>query len=336
MATLLTPKGKPRAISTTTMKAAAIDRFGPPEVIKLHDVPMPDIEPHEVLIELYGAGVGVWDIEVRTGAWRPKGRPKFPLILGLDGAGVVAAKGSRVRNLHVGDRVWSYDWANKKGGFYAEYVAVDHDLAAPVPEHLSLLEAGAGCVTSLTAFQGIEDHLRVRKGEVVLIFGATGAVGTHAVQFANRRLAHVVATASHHRGAVLVRKLGADTVIDAREDDAPDKLRQIAPDGIDAVLALSGGDNLERLLDLVRDGGRVAWPNGVDPEPRKRRKLEMTSYDAEASPRDYARLKRAAEEIPLQVPISTVYPLADAAKAHEQLETSQVLGRIVLRIRREK
>jgi NADPH2:quinone reductase len=336
MATLLTPKGKPRAISTTTMKAAAIDRFGPPEVIKLHEVPMPDIEPHEVLIELYGAGVGVWDIEVRTGAWRPKGRPKFPLILGLDGAGVVAAKGSRVRNLHVGDRVWSYDWANKKGGFYAEYVAVDHDLAAPVPEHLSLLEAGAGCVTSLTAFEGIEDHLRVRKGEVVLIFGATGAVGTHAVQFANRRLAHVVATASHHRGAVLVRKLGADTVIDARKDDAPDKLRQIAPDGIDAVLALSGGDNLERLLDLVRDGGRVAWPNGVDPEPRKRRKLEMMSYDAEASPRDYARLKRAAEEIPLQVPINTVYPLADAAKAHEQLETSQVLGRIVLRIRREK
>lgn len=336
MATVLTPKDKPRAVSTTTMKAAAIDRFGPPEVIKLHEVPMPEIAPHEVLIALYGAGVGAWDVEVRTGAWRPKGRPKFPLILGLDGAGVVAAKGSRVRNLHVGDRVWSYDWANKKGGFYAEYVAVDHDLAATIPEHLSLLEAGAGCVTGLTAFQGIEDHLRVRKGETVLIFGATGAVGTLAVQFASRRLAHVVATASHHRGAALARKLGADTVIDARKDDAADKLSEIAPDGIDAVLALSGGENLERLLDLVSDGGRVAWPNGVDPEPRKRRKLEMTSYDAEAGPRDYARLKRAAEEIPLQVPISAIYPLADAAKAHQQLETSQVLGRIVLRIRREK
>jgi NADPH2:quinone reductase len=305
-------------------------------VIRIHEVPVPGIEPHEVLIELYGAGVGTWDIEVRTGVWRPKGRAKFPLVLGLDGAGVVAAKGSRVRNLHVGDRVWSYDWANKKGGFYAEYVAVDHDLAAAPPEHLSLLEAGAGCVTSLTAFQGIEDHLRVRKGQVVLIFGATGAVGTLAVQFANRRLAHVVATASHHRGAVLVRKLGADTVIDARKDDAPDTLREIAPDGIDAVLALAGGENLERLLDLVRDGGRVAWPNGVDPEPRKRRKLEMTSYDAEAGSRDYARLKRAAEEIPLQVPISTIYALAEAAKAHEQLENSQVLGRIVLRIRRER
>lgn len=336
MATLLTPKGKPRAVSTTTMKAAAIDKFGPPEVITIHEVPIPEIEPHEVLIELYAAGVGVWDSEMRSGTWRPKGRPKFPLILGLDGAGVVAAKGSRVRNLQVGDRVWSYDWANKKGGFYAEYVAVDHDLAAAVPEHLSLLEAGAGCVTSLTAFQGIEDHLRVRKGESVLIFGATGSVGTLAVQFANRRLAHVIATASYHRGAVLVRKLGADTIIDARKDDAADKLREIVPGGIDAVLALGGGKNLERLLDLVKDGGRVAWPNGVDPVPGKRRKLEMTPYDAEAGPKEYARLKRAAEEIPLQVPISTIYPLADAAKAHQQLETSQLLGRIVLRIRREK
>jgi NADPH:quinone reductase len=91
-----------------TMRAAAIDRFGPPSVIKLHTLPVPEPGPGEVLIAVQAAGVGVWDTSIRDGSWKPAGRTRFPLVLGVDGAGVVVARGRRVRRLAVGDRVWSY------------------------------------------------------------------------------------------------------------------------------------------------------------------------------------------------------------------------------------
>jgi NADPH2:quinone reductase len=97
------------------MKAAAIDRFGGPSNLKLRTLPRPEPGPNEVLIQLHAAGIGVWDADVRKGYW-PSGRPKFPLVLGTDGAGTVAAKGSRVRRFDVGERVWAYEFANPKGG----------------------------------------------------------------------------------------------------------------------------------------------------------------------------------------------------------------------------
>jgi NADPH2:quinone reductase len=106
------------------------------------------------------------------------------------------------------------------------------------------------------------------------------------------------------------------------------------PDGIEAALALGGGDALERCLHLVRAGGRVAYPNGVEPEPRRRRGIDLLAYDAVAGPRQFARLDRAVEEARLQVPIAEVYPLAQAAQAHARLEDGHALGRIVLRIPR--
>jgi NADPH:quinone reductase-like Zn-dependent oxidoreductase len=283
---------------------------------------------------LHAAGVGVWDAAIRDGSWRPTGRPKFPLVLGTDGAGIVAAKGARVRRFSVGDRVWAYDYGNPNSGFYAEYVAVDTEHAGHVPRHLDLLEAGAAAVTGLTAIQGVDDHLRVRPGETVLIFGASGAVGTLAVQFAKRHRACVVGMARGRDATALVRRLGADAVIDARSAAAAEQLQALTPNGLDAALALAGGDLLEQCLDLVRAGGRIAYPNGVEPEPRRRRKVRVVAYDGAVGPREFARLERAVTEAKLRVPIAAVYPLAQAAKAHERLERGHVLGRIVLRIRR--
>src|SRR4029453_11061346 len=160
----------------STMKAGAIDRFGPPSVLKLHELPTPEPDADQILIALHTAGVGSWDAERRAGEWRPPGRVRFPRVLGLDGAGVVAAKGKNVRRFSVGDRVWAYDYDN--AGFEAQYVAIDADSAGRVPKRLSLREAGTGAVTGLTALQGVVDHARVRRGETVLVFGATGAVGT--------------------------------------------------------------------------------------------------------------------------------------------------------------
>ena len=315
-----------------TMRAAALDRFGGPEVLSLHTLPVPDLDANEVLIRLDTAGVGVWDADMRAGWW-PDGAPRFPLVLGTDGAGTVAAVGSRIRRLRVGDQVYSYSFANPKGGFYAEYVAVAAEKVAPIPRGLDLQRAGAIPTTGLTALQGIDDALHVKKGEAVVIHAASGGVGTLAVQFAKLRGARVLATASGNDGVDLVRRLGADAAIDGRHEDITAAAPRLAPGGIDAVLALAGGDALERCLDAVRSGGRCAYPNGVEPEPKKRPGIEITSYDAVASVRAFDRLGRAVEAAKLEVPIAAAYPLAAATKAHERLAAGHVLGKVVLQIR---
>jgi NADPH2:quinone reductase len=331
-----TPPNPRRSSFPPTMRAAAIDRFGPPAALTLHTLPVPQPGRNEILIAVHAAGVGVWDRSTRDGSWRPYGRAKFPLVLGTDGAGIVVARGAGARSLRVGDRAYAYDYANPEGGFYVEYVAVRERHAARVPEVLDLLQAGAAVTTGLTALQGIDDALHVRRGETVLIFGASGAVGTLAIQFAKRHGARVLATASGRDAAALVRRLGASAAIDARSSGAGDQLRKLAPDGVDAALGLAGGSALERFLQHVRPGGRIAYPNGVEPEPRRRPKIRFTAYDAEVGPREFAKLGRAVAAAKLRVPIAAVYPLEQAAKAHERLEKGHVLGRIVLRIRRGK
>ncbi len=316
------------------MNAAAMEEFGPPQVIRLHTLSVPLPGPTEVLIELHAAGVGSWDSSVRDGSWKPSGKPRFPLVPGTDGAGIVALRGSRVRRFDIGDRVWAYHYANPKGGFYAEYVAVDVAHVGNMPRRLDFEQAGAGATTGLTALQGIDDALRVGRGETVLIFGATGAVGTLAIQFAKRHGARVIATASDSQGAELVLKLGSNGVFDARSSDAVERLGQLAPDGIDAALILAGSETLEACLDLVRSDGRIAYPNGVWPVPRKRRNIQVTSYDAQPGPKEFERLEHAAAKARLIIPISEVFPLREASKAHERLEQGHILGRIVLRIRR--
>ena len=146
-----------------TMRAAAIDRFGGPGVLKIHSRPVPVPTSGEVLIALDTAGVGGWDADIR-GGWWPEGRPRFPLVLGTDGAGVVASVGSRVRRLKKGDRVYAYNFINPKGGFYAEFVAVAAEKVAPIPRGLDLKRAGSIPTTGLTALQGIDDALHVKKG----------------------------------------------------------------------------------------------------------------------------------------------------------------------------
>ncbi len=317
-----------------SMNAAALEQFGPPRVLSLYTLPVPLPGPGEVLIEIYAAGVGVWDASVRDGSWRPYGRPRFPLVPGTDGTGIVVARGPHVRRFDIGDRVWASDYANPKGGFYAEYAAVNIENVGHMPRRLDFIEAAAGLTTGLTALQGIDDALRVRKDETVLVFGATGGVGTLAIQFAKRRRARVLATASGNEAATLAKKLGADGIFDARDADAAARLKSLAPDGIDAALVLTGAGTLEACLDLVMPDGRIAFPNGVWPEPRKRREIRMLSYNAETGPRAFERLEQAAIEARLSVPVAAEFPLELAAKAHERIQEGHILGRIVLKIRR--
>jgi NADPH:quinone reductase len=319
----------------TTMKVAAIDRFGPPSVLKIRKQEVPKPGPNEVLVALHSVSVGPWDAAIREGQWRPPGRPSFPLTPGVDGAGVVVAKGARVRRFRAGDRVYGYEFGNPKGGFYAEYVVVNGKHLARVPAQFEWLEAGAAATTGLTAMQGI-DALRLRRGETLLIFGASGGVGSVAVQIARRRGARIFATASGRAATALVRRLGVSEIIDVRRDDAIDRLRSLVPDGLDAVLAFAGGEKLERCLDLLRSRASVAHPNGIEPAPRRRPGIRLVRYDAEANPRELARLGRIANRAEIRIPIAKVFPLERAAAAHRRLARGHIAGRIVLRIRKTR
>jgi NADPH2:quinone reductase len=232
----------------------------------------------------------------------------------------------------VDDRVWAYAFGNRKGGFYAEYVAVKAEQVGKVPPGLDLVQAGAGVVTGLTALQGI-NQLRLSDGATVLIFGGSGAVGSLAIQIARFKGARVLATASGADGMAFVLELGAESAIDARQPDAVERLRELVPRGLDAVFATAGGEGLERLLELVRSGGRVSYPNGVEPKPQARRGVRVLHYDAVANPRKFAELERVIEESRVRVPIEQTYSLADAAEAHARVERGHVLGRVALRIR---
>jgi len=286
-----------------------------------------------VLIAIHTAGIGTWDASIRDGSWRRPGRPRFPLIPGVDAAGTVVAKGARVQRIRIGDRVYAYEFGNPQGGFYAEFAVAGAQHVSRVPKGLSLRDAGAAAVTGLTALQGI-DALGLRPRQSVLIFGASGAVGTLAVQFAAQRGADVLATASGAAAARLVRRLGAHRIIDARREESMELLGTLVPDGLDCVLALAGGDELERCLDFLRPKGLVVYPNGIEPTPRKRPRFRVRSFDAIATPRELANLNRHINRGRIRVPIAAAYQLGQAAQAHRRLAQGRVLGRMVLTIRR--
>src|SRR5262245_6935139 len=283
-----------------TMRAAAIDRYGGPEALTIDMLPMPAADEREVLIALDTAGVGVWDAEMREGRWL-NGPGRFPLVLGTDGAGIVAAVGSRVRRFRVGDPVYSYSYQNPQGGFYAEYVVVAATKVGRIPVGVDLEHAGAIPTTGLTALQGIDDELRLKRGEMLIVHGASGGVGSLAVQFAKFRGARVFATASGEDGVAFVRRLGADAATDGKRDDIVAAAQRFAPDGVDAVLAFAGGNALELCLNAVRSGGRLAYPAGIEPEPEKRRGIEIIPYDAIYGIREFERLTRVVEEAKPQI-----------------------------------
>jgi len=324
--------GAARADAPQTMQAAAIEHTGGPEVLTLHTLPVPALGVDEVLIALHTAGVGPWDIDVREKLDYWKNR-HYPLVLGVDGAGTVVAVGSQVRGFKAGDPVYSYVWDNPKGGFYAEYVAVPAKAVGHVPAGMSLRDAGAAAVTALTAQQGIDDALHLKAGETVIIHGASGGVGTLAVQFAKLRGARVLAIASGDDGVALVRRLGADTAVDGHHTDLAAAARQFAPGGVDAVLALAGGEALEHCIAALKPGGRVAYPSGVKHFPKVDSGVKVVRYDAIAGPSEFENLNAAMVAAKLQVPIAAEYPLANAAAAQQRESAGHILGKVVLQIR---
>ena len=309
-----------------TMRAAVIDKYGGPDKLKIREIPVPRPKANEVLIRVDTAGVGTWDIYFRNG--EIKSDHGFPLVLGTDGSGVVADAGSRVTRFKRGDRVYAYAW---NGGFYAEYVAVAATSVGRVPTTLALQRAGALGVVGLTALQGVDDALDLERGKSIIVHAASGNVGMIAVQLAKWRGARVLATASGKDGVAFVRRLGIVNVINGKKDDVERVARELFPGGVDVVLAFAGGRELQRCIDTLKKGGHVVYPNGIEPEPRKRKNIRIKSYNAEATPEKFAALNRAIVASKLKVPIAKSFPLERAANAHRLVERGHLLGRIIFR-----
>jgi NADPH:quinone reductase-like Zn-dependent oxidoreductase len=316
-----------------TMRAIAMDRFGGVETLKMQTLPVPGIAPDEILIRVEAAGVGVWDQFEREGGFaQMMGREaKFPYVLGTDGAGIVAAVGGQVSRFKEGDRVYAAVLANPKGGFYAEYTVVKADNASSIPGDLTIEQAAALPSDAVTALNGLDDILGLKQSESVMIFGASGGIGHLAVQLAKRLGARVFAVASGDDGVALVKQLGADAVADGRGEGVLNVARDFAPDGIDAALVTAGGLAADRALSAIRQNGRVAYPNGVMPEPNPPHQMRINNYDGQASRVTLEKLNRLIEAGPFEVHVDRTFPLEQAAEAQKALGQHH-LGKIALTI----
>ncbi len=312
------------------MRAAAIDQFGGADALHVESLEVPKPQPDEVLIHVEAAGVAEWDPFEREGGFAKMmgTTPSFPYVLGSDGAGTVAAVGKNVKNFKKGDRVYGMSFATAHG-FYAEYAPVKADLVSRVPEKLSTEQAGVMPFDAITGLRGLE-KLELQPGRSLLIFGASGGIGHLAVQLAKRMGARVLAVASGEDGVQLVRRLGADAVVDGRTGDIAAAAREFAPDGIDAALVTAGGDAAQKAVDAVRDGGRVAHPNGVEPVPTVRDGVRRIAYDGDPDREEIEKLNRLIDAGPFEVHVDRFYPLDQAAEAHRAVEKHH-LGKLALR-----
>lgn len=298
----------------------------------MQTVPVPEADADEILIHVEAAGVGAWDPFEREGGFVEMlgHAPKFPYVLGTDGAGTVAAVGKNVKEFKEGDRVYALELGNPKGGFYAEYAVVKADNASLIPNGLTMEQAAVLPTDALTALKGLE-VLDLEPEESVMIIGASGGIGHLAVQLAKRLGCRVFGVASGADGVRFVKQLGADAVADGRSDDVLKVAREFAPDGVDAALVTAGGDATDRALNAIRSGGRVSYPNGVMPAPEPATGVSTKAYDGEGGREAIERLNRLIAAGPFEVHVDRVFPLEQAAAAQAALEEHH-LGKIALQV----
>ena len=310
------------------MKAAVIDRAGPPGSIHVKNVPVPNLTRGHVIIALDYASVGSWDAEQRSGHWGPV---KRGTILGVDGSGIVAAVASDVKRLRVGDRVYSYSYGNPRGGFYAEYVSVAAERVEHVPDQLEQSIAGAMPCVALTAHAGLKT-LKTKRGHRLLVFGASGGVGSLAVWLATNAIGASVTGTARPDARDYVRGMGADHVVDSHSPARQAAIKRAAPERFDAALITANGEDLPTFLAHLKPRAPLAFPNGVEPEPQARGHRAL-AFDGEMSRKAFSELNKAigSRKLPLRV---RVFSLDRVSEAHRRIEQGHVVGKIVLRIRK--
>ncbi len=308
------------------MKAIVVHKYGGPEILKLEEIPRPEPKDNQVLIRVIAASVNPVDAHVRTGKSAKFFGTTLPFIPGYDIAGTVEKAGTKISKLKVGDPVYAYVSLNEGGG-YAEYAVATEVEAAPKPKSLTFESAAAVSLAALTAWQALIDAARLSPGQTVLIHGGSGGVGSFAIQIAKARGAKVIATAST-ANQDLLKQLGADVAIDYTRQ----KFEEVAKD-VDVVLDTVGKDTLARSYGVLKKGGFIVTIV-AQPDQAQLDKYQIRGASISVKPNadelvEIGRLIDAKKIIPI---VSQVFPLAEAAKAQEQIATHHTRGKIVLKV----
>jgi NADPH:quinone reductase-like Zn-dependent oxidoreductase len=307
------------------MKAAYFMKNGGPEVMEYGDVPNPAIEAGQVLVDVHAASVNGADWKVRAGAYAPT--KTFPYIPGRDFSGVVSGLGAGVTDFKVGDEVFGVSEQTGEK-CYAEKVAMNAAIVAKKPPKLSHVEAASVALIGLTALVSIEDTLKLKKGETILIQGGAGGVASFAVQVAKHIGARVITTTSAGNADYL-KTLGADEIIDYNAQDFTKVVKNV-----DAVFDTVGGDVNKRSFEVVKPGGRVASiASGPAAPPSPRADVESLRPKVG---RDRAHLDRISELVTsgaVKLPEIKVFPLSEATAAHRISEGRHFRGKLVFKVR---
>jgi NADPH:quinone reductase-like Zn-dependent oxidoreductase len=306
------------------MKAVYIEEFGGPEVLKYGDLPDPSAGPGQIVVDTFAASVNAADWKVRAGQ---HGQLKFPLILGRDFSGVVSALGAGVEDLRIGDEVFGVLEGGREGA-YAEKIAVGASIVAKKPSTLSHVDAAALALTGLTALCTVEDTLKLRSGQTILIQGGAGGVASFAIRLAKYLGARVITTASA-ANRTYVRDLGADEAIDYNATDFSKVVRDC-----DAVFDTVGGDVALRSFAVLKPGGRAAFIASGAQAPKTDRS-DVTALRPIVG-RDRAHLDRIVELYRAGVippPPVTLYSLSEAVEAHRVSEARHLKGKLVFKVR---
>ena len=328
------------------MKAAYIEQPGPPENIRIGDLPKPEAKAGQVLVKVQAVAVNPIDTYIRSGLVRMA--LPVPFIIGCDLAGTVEAVGPGVTRFRPGNRVWaSNQGLLGRQGTFAEYAAVDQQWLYPTPLEATDQQAAAVALVGITAHLGTFQHARLQAGETLFVHGGSGGVGSCVVQMAKAAGARVITTAGSDEKASLCRTLGAEVVINYRQQDVGETLRQVAPQGVNVWFETLRQQDFELIVSHLAIRGRIVVMAGRDARPAfpvgpfYTRDASLYGFAMFNAPPDAQQI--AAESInrwmaegKLRAQIGRVLPLSEAAEAHRLQEQNTLhaagtlAGKIVL------
>jgi len=330
------------------VRAVLMDQPGSPDVLKITEIEKPICGKHEVLIQVMAAGINPIDTKLRqNGLLIPATQPA---ILGCDGAGIVEQIGCDVTRFGVGDAVYyCYGGLGQQAGNYAEYVAVPESYIAMKPDCLDFIDAAAAPLVLITAWEALFDRARIQSGQKVFIHAGAGGVGHVAIQLAKLAGCEVATTVSNTEKADLVRELGADLVINYKEQDVCEALLNWSDGlGVDVAIDSVGGDAFNLLVNATRIYGDIVTilqvPADADWKSIRLRNLRISQELmltpmllglTEAAEHHGDILDQCAQffdQQKLSIFVSDSLPLEQAAEAHRKLESGSVVGKLVLEI----
>lgn len=308
------------------MKAIVIKTYGNEDVLDYVDVERPEPKADEVLVKVHAAAVNPIDWKIRDGMGERFGL-KLPLILGGDIAGTIEEVGVEVKNFKQGDAVYGMTVSGGFSGGYAEYAVAKADAIVLKPESITFEEAAAIPIAALTAWQAMFDLANLSSGQKILITGASGGVGSMAVQLAKAKGAIAIGTASG-KNEKFVRDLGADEFVDYTQQPFEEVVKDV-----DVVFDTIGNDTQERAFQTLKKGGfLVTSAQTPSAEKAKEFGVEAAFVFCKPNAGQLTEINRLIEEGKLKIHIETILPLTEVKKAHQLSQSGRTRGKIVLQI----